>query len=112
MSPKAGRIVISSGQAESGVLKLVSETVVGLYMPSAWDAADLVFRASHDGVNFFDVHDFGAPLTVQADAGQYIPLDVSKFVGVAYLKVRSEAGGAPINQTANREIIPVFRTLG
>lgn len=111
MSPKVGRVVISSGQAESGVLKLVSETVVGLYMPSAWDAADLVFSASHDGTNFFDVHDFGAPLTVQADAGQYVPLDVAKFVGIAYVKVRSESGGTPVNQTADREIIPVFRTL-
>ena len=111
MSPKTGRVVISSGQAESGVLKLVSESVVGLYMPSAWDAADLVFSASHDGVSFFDVYDFGAPLAVQADAGQYVPLDVSKFVGVSYLKVRSESSGTPVNQTADREIIPVFRTL-
>ena len=111
MSPKAGRVVISSGQAESGVLKLVSETVVGLYMPSAWDAADLVFSASQDGVNFFDVYDFGSPLAVQADSGQYIPLDISKFVGVSYLKVRAESGGTPVNQTADREIIPVFRTL-
>ena len=111
MSPKAGRVVILSGQAESGVLKLVSETVVGLYMPSAWDAADLVFSASQDGVNFSDVHDFGSPLAVQVDAGQYIPLDISKFVGVSYLKVRSESGGTPVNQTADREIVPVFRTL-
>ena len=111
MSPKAGRVVILNGQSESDVLKLVSETIVGLYMPSAWDAADLAFTASQDGVSFSDVYDVGAPLAVQADAGQYVPLDFAKFVGVSFLKVRSETGGAPVNQTADREIIPVFRTL-
>ena len=65
MSPKTGRVVIASGQSESSVLNLVSETIVGIYMPVAWDAADLVFRASQDGTDFVDVHDFGSRLAVQ-----------------------------------------------
>ena len=111
MSPKTGRVVIASGQSESSVLNLVSETIVGIYMPAVWDAADLVFRASQDGTNFVDVHDFGSRLAVQAAGGQYVPLDFSKFVGVAYLKIKSQTGGSAVNQMAERVLTPVFRVL-
>ena len=111
MSPKTGRITISSGQSESSVLAVVSETPVGIYMPATWDAADLEFSASPDGTTFYEVHDLGTPLSVQAAAGQYIPLDVAKFVGIGYLKVRSTSGGSPVNQQADRVLTPVFRVL-
>ena len=111
MQPKAGRVVISSGQSESSVLELVSETIVGIYMPSAWDAADIGFRASYDNTSFADIPELGSPLTAQAAADQYVPLDFTKFVGVAYLKFKSESGGVAVNQTADRVLIPVFRTL-
>ena len=45
MQPKTGQVVISSLQSESSVLELVSETIVGVYMPSAWDAADIGFSS-------------------------------------------------------------------
>ena len=111
MSPKTGRITITSGQSESSVLELVSETLVGIYMPAAWDAADLAFLASSDGQSFSDIHEFGSALTAPVAAGQYVPLDFTKFVGAAYIKVRSESGGAAVNQTAERVLTPVFRTL-
>ncbi|MDA1312499.1 MAG: hypothetical protein O2968_04100 [Acidobacteria bacterium] len=85
---------------------------MGIYMPAAWDAADLGFSASPDGTVYHEVHDVGSLLTVTADAGQYIPLDFTKLVGIAYLKVTSTAGGSPLNQTAERVLTPVFRTLG
>lgn len=111
MTPKTGRVVIPGSQSESSVLELRSDTIVGLYMPASWNAANLGFSASHDGVNFSDVYDFGSPVTVQAAAGQYVPLEFSKFVGIAFLKIKSESGGAPVNQTAERVITPVFRVL-
>ena len=111
MSPKTGWITIPASQNESSVLELLTETLVGVYMPSAWDQADLVFAASNDGITFSDVHEFGSPVTAQGAAGQYVPLDFAKFVGVSYLKVRSESGGVPVNQTSERVLKPVFRTL-
>lgn len=111
MTLKTGPITIAAGQSESSALELLSETLVGIYMPSAWDAADLAFLASHDGQNFVDLYDFGAPLSVQASADQYIALDIAKFVGAAYVKVRSESGGSPVNQSAERVLTAVFRTL-
>lgn len=111
MTPKTGRMVISAGQSESSVLELVSETIVGIYMPSAWDAADLVFQSSADGVTFSDMYEYGAAITAQAAADQYVPLDFTKFVGAAYVKVKSESAGSAVNQTAQRVLTPVFRTL-
>ena len=111
MSPKTGWITIPAGQSESSVIELLTETLVGVYMPPAWDQADLVFAASHDGITFSDIHEFGAPVTAQGAAGQYVPLDFAKFVGVSYLKVRSESSGVPVNQTTERILIPVFRVL-
>ena len=111
MSPKTGWITIAASQNESSVLVLLTETLVGMYMPSPWDPADLAFAASQDGIAFSDMHEFGTPVTAQAEAGQYVPFDFAKFVGVAYLKIRSESGGVAVNQTSERVLIPVFRTL-
>jgi hypothetical protein len=111
MTPKTGRVVIASGASESSALKLVSESVVGIYMSAGWTTADLSFRASHDGVNFSDVFEFGAVLSVQAGAGQYVPVDFSKLIGVAYLKVKSQLNGSAVNQAAERVLTPVFRSV-
>ena len=80
-------------------------------MPATWDAADLGFSASPDGTTFHEIHDLGAALTVQAGAGQYIPVDFAKLVGVGHLKIRSTSGGSPVNQTAERALTVVFRAL-
>jgi hypothetical protein len=111
MIPKAGRVVIASGASESSALKLVSETIVGIYMPASWTTADLSFRASQDGVNFSDVFEFGALLSVQAGTGQYVPVDFSKLIGVAYLKIKSQLNGSAVNQAAERVLAPVFRAI-
>ena len=108
---KTGWITIGASQNASSVLELLTETLVGIYMPSAWDPADLAFAASHDGTTFSEMYEFGAPVTAQAGAGQYVPVDLAKFVGVAYLKIRSESGGVAINQSSERVLVPVFRTL-
>ncbi len=111
MSPKTGWITIGASQNESSVLELLTVTLVCMYLPSTWDAADLAFAASYDGVTFSDMHEFGSPVTAQCAAGQYVPPDFAKFVGVAYLKIRSESGGVPVNQISERVLKPVFRTL-
>jgi hypothetical protein len=104
-------MVIAAGQSTSSAAELVGDTIVGLYMPAAWDAADLAFQASPDGTNFSPMSDFGAAVSVKAAAGQYVPLDVTKFIGVSYVRVQSHSGGTPVNQTAARVILPVFRGL-
>ena len=75
MTLKTGRLVIASGQSASTPLRLDSDTIVGLYMPAAWDTADVAFEASHDGTSFVEMQEFGAAVAIQAVAQKYVPLD-------------------------------------
>ena len=111
MTVKTGQLAIASGQSESTPLRLDSDTIVGLYMPAAWDTADVSFEASHDGTSFVEMQEFGAAVSIQAAAQKYVPLDLTKFVGVTYLRVRSMAGGSPVPQSANRTLTAVYRAL-
>jgi hypothetical protein len=72
-------------------------------MPAAWDAANLTFQTSGDGVNYFNVYDeFGAEVTVTAAVSRRIRLDPVQWSGIQYVKVRSGTSGTPVNQTAAR----------
>lgn len=109
---KQGRWVTASGQSASSGLKLVTETLVGFYTPAALDAAKLKFQASHDGQNFVDVVSEGAALTVEVAVNQYIALDATKMLGPAYVRVvHQNSGGSAVNESAERVLIPVFRTF-
>lgn len=109
---KQGRWVTASGQSASSGLKLVTETLVGFYTPAALDAAKLKFQASHDGQNFVDVVSEGAALTVEVAVNQYIALDATKMLGPAYVRVvHQNSGGSSVNESAERVLIPVFRTF-
>jgi hypothetical protein len=109
---KQGRWVTASGQSTSSGLKLVTETLVGLYTPSAIDAAKLKLQASDDGQNFVDIVSEGSALTVDVDVDQYIPLDAAKMLGLAYVRVmHQDSGGSAVNESAERVLRPVFRTF-
>jgi hypothetical protein len=74
-------------------------------MPAAWDAANLTFQSSGDGVNYFNVYDeLGTEVTVTAAASRRIRLDPTQWAGVQYLKLRSGTAGAAVNQTAARTL--------
>lgn len=109
---KQGRWVTASGQSASSGLKLVTETLVGFYTPAALDAARLKLQASHDGQNFVDVVSDGAAMAVDVAVDQYIALDAAKMLGPAYVRVvHQDSGGSAVNETAERVLVPVFRTF-
>jgi hypothetical protein len=109
---KQGRVVTASGQSQSSAFALGTETLVGLYTPAALDAAQLKIQASHDGASFVDVMDEGAAVTVSADENAYIALSAAKFLGAARLRfVHVDGGGAPVAESAERVLRPVFRTF-
>lgn len=109
---KQGRVVTASGQSQSSAFVLGTETLVGLYTPAALDAEELKIQASHDGASFADVIDDGEAFTVSADEGAYIALSPAKFLGAAQVRfVHLDSGGAPVAETAERVLRPVFRTF-
>jgi hypothetical protein len=109
---KQGRWVTASGQSTSSGLKLVTETLVGFYTPAALDAVKLRVQASHDGESFVDIVSEGGALIVDVAVNQYVPLDATKLLGAAYVKVvHLDSGGSAVNESAERVVRPVFRAF-
>jgi hypothetical protein len=109
---KQGRWVTDADESTSSALKLVTETLVGFYTPAALDAAKLKFQASHDGENFVDIVSEGSALTVDVDVDQYIALDATKFLGPAHVRVvHLDSGGDAVDESAERVLLPIFRTF-
>ena len=90
---------IENGGSLSGAVDLGGRKLVAIVMPAAWDAADLTFQASPDGVNYFDVYDGSAERTVEVAADYYSALAIGDWVGIRWLKVRSGTSGTPVAQT-------------
>jgi len=79
--------------------------LVGIAMPSGWDAAALTFQASIDGgQTWLEMQGASAVLTYAAAAGQYIAVDPALWRGVTMVKVRSGTSGSPVSQTADRAL--------
>jgi hypothetical protein len=109
---KQGRWVTPAGQGVSSALELGTESLVGLYTPAAIDAAALKLQASHDGQAFVDIVSDGSPVTIQPIASAYVALDATKLLGAAQIRVAHlDGGGAPTTETAERVLLPVFRTF-
>jgi hypothetical protein len=109
---KQGRWVTGAGQSASSELKLVTETLVGFYTPAALDAVKLRLQASHDGQSFVDIASEGGALIVDVAVDQYVPLDATKLLGAAYVKVvHLDSGGSAVNESAERVLRPVFRAF-
>jgi hypothetical protein len=72
-------------------------------MPAAWTAASLTFQTSGDGTNFFNLYDeFGAEVTLTADAARRIRLEPTQWAGINSIKIRSGTAGAPAVQLVER----------
>jgi hypothetical protein len=109
---KEGRWVTASAASTSSGLKLVTETLVGFYTPAALDAVKLKLQASHDGQSYVDIVSEGSALTVDVGVDQYVPLDATKLLGAAHVRVvHLNSGGTPVNESAERVVRPVFRTF-
>ena len=109
---------IGAGASLSGAVKLGQKTLVGIYMPAAWTAADITFQESGDGgVTFGELETSDgtatgtvAPFTVHSPAaGQFIGFDPTRFRGVNCIKVRSGTVGTPVNQAAQAVITLAVR---
>lgn len=80
--------------------------IVGVEMPSSWDAANLTLQVSTDGGSTFNnVYDKdGDEVVIEADASRYVILNPALFAGIDEFKLRSGTSGTPVVQTAARTI--------
>lgn len=106
------QFTIASSASTSDIKNLNGADVVGIEMPSAWDAANLTFRGGESSASMRDLYhaDGATEYTATAAASRYILIDQDKLRGVRFLQIRSGTAGVPVNQTAERLINVVLKT--
>jgi hypothetical protein len=103
---------IANGASLSGAVDLAGKGVLRLLMPAAWTAAAITFQTSMDNSTFYNLYKVdGSEYSVTVDASRAVVLPPADFAGFAYLKVRSGAAGAAVNQGAERLVTLVARVL-
>jgi len=104
---------ISSGNSLSAAVDLRNEYVEKILMPAAWDAAALTFQVCEtESGTYRDLYTETAEFSVSAaGAGRAIVVPPERWLGGAWLKVRSGTSGTPVNQTADRAIQLEVRRL-
>ena len=101
--------VIENGGSLSGIVDLGGRKLVAIVMPGTWTAAALTFQASPDGVNFFNVYDGPTERQLTVAASYYSELNISDWIGIRWLKIRSGTAGTPVNQAAERTLTLVIQ---
>lgn len=100
-------VTIPNGGSLSDPIDLGAYHLARISTPAAWDAADLTFQASHDGVTFNNLHVAASDTeyTVQAGASRDILIPVDDFLSISHLKIRSGTSGVAVNQSAARSLV-------
>lgn len=94
---------IASGGSLSDALDLGEGRAALIQMPADWTAADLTFQVSVDGTNFWSLYKADdTEYKVEAAEDRTILLELSDWLGIRHLKVRSGTAGTPVNQGAAR----------
>jgi hypothetical protein len=110
--PEIKTVTIAAGNSLSNGVDLDGVNLVAIVMPTAWDGTSITFQASHNGTDWFNLHDAaGNAITVTVAASRYIQLDWQRFLGIRYLRIRSGTAASPTNQTATRTLRLVCRAI-
>ena len=92
IEPIQATIAIST--TDSDAINLQGTTIAGIYIPSVFTGTAISFKASYDGINYFNISDGTAIVSATVTGGQYIALSPIVFYGVRELKIVSNAAEA------------------
>lgn len=102
---------IPGGQAASNAVRLDhGEVLVGIIMPSGWDAAFIGLDSTIDGSAFYPVKGtfYGGSfdfVKISVEASRHIVLDPLVTTGLRWFRLRSiDATGNAVGQSASRTI--------
>lgn len=107
-------VKIGAGGSLSNVIDGKGYRLTKIFMPAAWDAANLTFQEapSPNGTfqNLYDDAGTPAEITIPVSAGKntVISTNKDKFVGMTYFKIRSGTSSLAVSQTAERTIGLLF----
>lgn len=100
-------IVIANGANDSGEIDLTRVTLLGIFMPTAFDGLLLEFKVAKAlGGTYVPMLDVGSHFQVNISAPGYVKLQPSDFVGINALKI-----SAVTQQTAQRTLTIVKRPV-
>lgn len=105
---------IEAGSSLSNVIDGKGYRLTKIFMPAAWDAANLTFQEapSPDRTfqNLYDDATSPAEVSIPVSAGKntVISTNKDKFTGMTYFKIRSGTSAAAVNQAADRTIGLLF----
>lgn len=106
-------VTIASGTALSAEIDLGTAQLAAIYMPAAWDAANISFQAATvSGGTYQDVYnDGGNEVVVVASASRCISVNAAamSLAPLRYIKIRSGSTGTPVNQTATRTLTLILK---
>lgn len=108
-------VTILSGAALSGAsADMRNEQLVGVILPAGWDTAGISFQSGIDGTTFGNVFTAAGELSFPAAdvaAGNVLAFDIHFTPAIRFVKVRSGLSAAPVNQSADRVITLLTRSL-
>lgn len=100
---------IANGQSLTDVIDLGELRLAGILIPASWDASVLTFASSPDDTTYGKVTFEGTEYaTSSLSGGEYVVLDLAKFLGIRYLKIRAGTAVSPVNQTGTRSLVLVL----
>lgn len=98
--------ILTGATGLSAAVDLYGTVLTGIQMPATWVAASITFQVSVDGTTYQDAYtDGGTEISLTAVQGHYVGLSTATqdaLKGARYIKLRSGAGGAAVDQTATR----------
>lgn len=101
--------IANGGNLSNAVDFYTTDSAVALQMPAAWTTADLTVQASFDGTTFSDMYlDDATEMVIKAGASRWIVLNITRFLGVRNIKLRSGTSASPVNQGAARTIYLIY----
>ena len=93
--------IIADGASLSSVVTLQNRPLLSIAIPAGWDAADMTFQVSFDGITYLELIDeAGAAVSLEAAASKVIrTTNLDQWAGYEYLKIRSGTFGSPVTQS-------------
>lgn len=92
----------------SASIDLNGKTPVAIIIGGTWATADITFKGSADGTNFYDVYYNSSGTRTEyvlpAAASSFLKIPYADLLGIHYLKIRSGTTGTPVDQTGSPTI--------
>lgn len=109
-------VTILSGQNVSNLVRTdPGQTIIGIFMPAGWDAANLTIQATANPDSgtptYNDVYTPSAEYVIGAAANRFIAIPATDLLGISAFRLRSGTAATPVNQSVSRTLTLLMREV-